>query len=79
MLAIWALYAFSGAGLIQPLPFLKPVIWIITAIYLLRGFAIIPLYFVVPKDVDSFAVWSSLIVAVFGLVHLWGVLKLANT
>ena len=28
------------------------------------------------KKINSFAVWSSTIVAIVGLVHLWGMLKL---
>ena len=76
VLIVWALYAFSGAGVIRNLPFLKPILWGITTIYLLRGFMIIPLYFIMPKEINSFAVWSSTIVAIVGLVHLWGMLKL---
>jgi hypothetical protein len=36
-LALCALYAFSGAGLVSPLPLLGSVLCVITAIYAQRG------------------------------------------
>ncbi|MEO5588742.1 MAG: hypothetical protein ABIS03_04080 [Gemmatimonadaceae bacterium] len=41
-LAIWMLYALSGAGVIRRLPFLRPALVLIAAIYLTRGFLGIP-------------------------------------
>lgn len=35
---VFGLYAFSAAGVIKPLPLLKPLVIIITALYMLRGF-----------------------------------------
>jgi hypothetical protein len=40
--AVWAAYAFSGAGLIQPLPFLRAGLVGIGAIYALRGLVLFP-------------------------------------
>lgn len=40
--ALWALYAFSGARLIGPLPLLRVVLIAICAIYLLRALALLP-------------------------------------
>ena len=37
--SIWSVYAFSGAGVVFQLPFLRWVLVAITAIYLLRGVA----------------------------------------
>ncbi|MFT5812787.1 MAG: hypothetical protein ACI9VT_000524 [Psychroserpens sp.] len=39
VLIIWSLYAFSAAGVIIQLPFVRVILVIITAIYLLRGVA----------------------------------------
>ena len=72
VLFIWALYAFSGAGLIRRFPFLKVGLVVISAIYLIRGLAFIPAYFVKPEIVDEFLVWSSLISLVYGLSYAIG-------
>ena len=37
VLGAWAVYALSGAGVIEPLPLLRPALCAITLIYLLRG------------------------------------------
>ena len=42
ILAVWMLYALSGAGVIRPLPFLRPGLVLIAAIYLGRGLLGIP-------------------------------------
>lgn len=39
--AIWAIYAFSGAGLISPLPLLRMALIAISAIYILRALALL--------------------------------------
>lgn len=45
---LWALYAFSGAGWVRRLPWLKPVLFVVGAIYALRGLVLFAdLYFVV--------------------------------
>ncbi|MFT6036842.1 MAG: putative oxidoreductase, partial [Marivirga sp.] len=45
VLAIWAMYAFSGAGYIKQLPLLKPILLAIAIIYIMRGVLGIPLVF----------------------------------
>jgi hypothetical protein len=40
--ALWALYAFSGAGLTSQLPLLRAALIAICAIYLLRALALLP-------------------------------------
>jgi hypothetical protein len=37
VLAIWAAYAFAGAGLMRTLPLMRTALVAISAIYLLRG------------------------------------------
>ncbi|MEA3002153.1 MAG: hypothetical protein QOH81_941 [Sphingomonadales bacterium] len=72
ILLLWALYAFSGAGLVRPMPLLRTGLVLIAAIYLLRAFAPVPMLILRPDRVDSFVVWSSLAVLVFGLLHAIG-------
>jgi len=70
VLAIWSLYALSGAGVIRALPLLRPALCVITAIYLLRGLVIVPLA-VLGKG-TPFWWWSSMICLLIGSVHLAG-------
>lgn len=69
MLAIWAAYAFAGAGRIARLPLLRTGLVIISAIYILRGLILIPSHLLRPELTDAFLVWSSLIVLVYGLAY----------
>lgn len=75
ILLIWAAYAFSGAGTLPRLPLLRPGLVVIAAIYLLRGFLFVPLHMWRPQHSDSFAIWSSLIVLVYGAVYAIGTFK----
>ncbi|WP_338847187.1 hypothetical protein V8J88_00535 [Massilia sp. W12] len=72
VLAGWAAYALSGAGLIRRLPWCKAALCLITAIYLLRGLALFPAWLFVPQQVGSFEIWSSLICLAYGLTHALG-------
>lgn len=73
VLAIWAAYAFSGAGLLRPLPLLRTGLVVIMAIYLARGAVLfMPATFNRPDLSPAFMLWSSLIVLIFGLVHAVG-------
>jgi hypothetical protein len=72
VLALWALYALSGARVIRRLPLVRAALCVITAVYLLRGLgfqALIP-YF--PGNSQRFWFVSSAICLGFGLVHLLG-------
>lgn len=75
VLGIWALYALSGAGVIRRLPWLKPVLCAITAVYLLRGLIIVPLLFAGHAPATAFNLWSSAICLVYGAVHLVGLIQ----
>lgn len=72
VLAIWSLYAFSAAGVIYKLPFLKTILVLITSIYLLRGVV----GFVLmnqPLGLSSeFWFWSSIICLFYGVIHCIG-------
>ena len=73
VLAIWAAYGFSGAGLIGPLPFLRFALVAITAVYLLRGMVLfVPSALRRPDLSRTFLFWSSLVVLVIGMVYAVG-------
>ena len=69
ILAIWAAYAFSGAGLLPRLPLLRTGLVVISAIYLLRGLVLIPALVINGADVMPFILWSSLIVLIYGIAY----------
>jgi hypothetical protein len=73
VLLAWSLYALSGAGVMPRLPLLRPALCAITAVYLLRGLVVVPLFLLAPEKTTAFWVWSSAICLVFGIVHLVGV------
>lgn len=73
VLALWAGYAFSGAGYIRRLPLLRTGLVVISAIYLARGAMLfMPATFDRPDLSPAFMFWSSLIVLVFGIVYAVG-------
>jgi putative oxidoreductase len=75
--AIFGLYAMSGAGRIRRLPLLRTVITATTAIYILRGFLLIPQIPLAVKhpSLIRFALFSMVSLCV-GLIHLAGLFKL---
>ncbi len=80
MLTIWALYAWSGAGVITRLPLLRLVLVLITLVYLGRalvGFTL-PWFsshpFITGNSIN-FWLTSSAICLIFGLLHLFGLIK----
>lgn len=75
VLLVWSLYALSGAGVIRRLPLLRTILVAITAVYLLRGLAIIPMMVTMPGRSLAFWLWSSAICALFGIVHAAGLRK----
>ena len=71
ILAIWAAYAFAGAGLIRRLPLMRTALIAISTIYLARGLFIVPIL----ADAQMrtpFNIWSSLIVLGYGIVYAVG-------
>ena len=75
IIALWAAYAFSGAGRIARLPLLRTGLVVITAIYLLRALLLLPLLILRPELVTAFDLWSSAIVLFYGLAHLAGLAR----
>ncbi len=70
-LAVWAAYAFAGAGVIRRLPLMRTALVAISAIYLVRGLALVPIA-LQPEVRTPFNIWSSLIVLGYGLVYAIG-------
>jgi hypothetical protein len=80
ILFIWAAYAWSAAGLLPSMPFIKLVLSTITAIYLIRGVGGIVAPFAtdhpqVKQNSTAFWIWSSAICLVIGMFHLMGVVS----
>ena len=75
VLAAWSAYAFSGAGLIAPLPLLKLALAAITTIYLLRGAVLFPILAFARNKATPFVIWSSVICLVYGIVHAIGLVQ----
>jgi ABC-type tungstate transport system substrate-binding protein len=76
ILACWAAYAFSGAGHLRRLPFLRLVLALIAAVLILRGSLFIPLLLWRPgalgavcscHGVDGFIVVTSILCLVLGV------------
>ncbi len=73
VLGLWGAYAFSAAGKIARLPLIRTALVIISLIYLARGCILLPLAIAKPHLLaDPFVIWSSLIVAIYGLMYAVG-------
>ena len=68
ILAAWAAYAFSGAGVIRRLPLLRTALVAISAVCLARALVPLPILLLWPERMDPFVLWSSMIVLALGLV-----------
>jgi hypothetical protein len=74
LLAVVAAYAFSGAGLIRQLPFLRTGLVVIAAVYMARGLILLkPSALARPDLPATFLFWSSLIVLILGLIYVIGI------
>ena len=85
-LGVWALYAFSGAGLIRRLPLLRLALTLIAAVYLARGILGIPVVLFVDdvytnqlRAKMTFMVVSSAICIGLGLCYAIGAARLWRT
>lgn len=81
LLLIWALYAFSGAGLIRKLPMLRTALVLISSVYLVRGIAgfFLPLWVDEPMvQQNSLTFWwvSSSVCCIFGGFYAVGTKRL---
>ncbi len=85
ILAIWALYAFSGAKIVIQLPFLKSVMVGISMIYIIRGVFGIPIVIYIDRPYLNelegkmmFMIFSSIFSLVCGLFYLTGTIKIRS-
>lgn len=81
---VWSGYAWSGAGLLPTMPFLKWALPLMTAVYLFRGVGglVVPFATDHPKIKQNstfFWLWSSAACLVIGIVHLVGILAVWPT
>ncbi|MEW8625972.1 MAG: hypothetical protein AB2551_09485 [Candidatus Thiodiazotropha sp.] len=74
----WALYAFSAAGVLRRLPWLKPILIVITLIYLIRGAGLLPMILISPELVDNFLIVSSIISFLIGSLHFAGIRQMGE-
>lgn len=72
VLFIWGLYAFSGAGLIRKLPLLKLALVLISAIYIIRGLLLFPIWIIKPEFINNLIIWSSIVCLIIGSAHAIG-------
>lgn len=75
VLGVWGAYALSGAGVLPHLPLLRPALCVITAVYLLRGLAFVPMRIAMPGRSTSFWLWSSAICLAIAALHLIGLIQ----
>lgn len=85
VLGVWTLYAFSGAGVIRPLPFLRFALVVIAAIYLTRGILGVPAVLFVdhPYALElrgkmMFMIFSSGICIFLGICYAAGAIVVAR-
>lgn len=75
---LWGLYAFSGAGLIRPLPLLRLGLAVIAGIYTLRGIGFVPQVFWLatsPQAVAPQEIAFSLVSLLVGIAYLVGTIS----
>jgi putative oxidoreductase len=79
VLALWALYGLSAAGVVRPLPLLRPALVLIAGVYLARGTLGIPFVLFVEnayadelKGRMTFMVVSSLVCILLGFCYAFG-------
>lgn len=76
VLALWSTYAFAGSGLIAELPYMPAALVTISAVYLLRGIALVPALVMINGEGRVFAIWSSLICLIYGMFHAIGLIQI---
>jgi hypothetical protein len=85
LLVVCSAYAFSGAGLLPPLPLLRPGLTGMAAVFLLRGVGFIVLEWLRPgslvpvsgsQGIDTFLVVSSLVCLLIGLAYALGLIAI---
>ena len=78
-LAVWSLYALSGAGVIRRLPLLRTILFAIGAIYLLRGVAVAALVPWFPANSLRFWLVTSGASTLAGVLYLLGLREITRS
>lgn len=76
--AICGFYAFSGAGIIRPLPLTKIILPLLSAIYILRGISVFPQVIFklnAPDGISTRFIIFSAVALIIGLFYLGGIIK----
>lgn len=81
---VWGAYAWSAAGFLPGMPFIKSSLTAITAIYLIRGLGglvspFITNHPIIKQNSIAFWVWSSSICLITGVFHLIGIIVIWPT
>lgn len=71
-LAIWSLYALSGAGVIRRVPLLRLALCLIASIFLIRGISFVMLMPMFPENSLTFWLVSSGICLMIGIFYAVG-------
>lgn len=79
VLLVWAAYALAGAGVLPRLPWMRAILCAISAVYLLRGLALLPMMIMMPGRSEAFWYWSSAICMGIGIVHVLGLRQAWHT
>lgn len=79
VLFVWALFAFSGAGLMRRLPMLRQGLVAISGIYLARGIGPFVAMPFMPDFASTFWVLSSSVCTLYGLAYAIGTYTAWNT
>jgi hypothetical protein len=72
VLMVWGLYGFAGGGVIRKLPLMRLCLVGISSVYLLRAVLFVPALMMTQQAVTPFAIWSSLIVLLYGICYAIG-------
>lgn len=72
ILAVWGLFAFSGAGRTRRLPLLRTALVAIAAIYLVRGLLLFPVLLSRSEAIRSPEPWASIVVLIYGTTYAIG-------
>lgn len=79
VLLVWAAYALAGAGVLPRLPWMRAILCAISAVYVLRGLALVPMMIMMPGRSEAFWYWSSAICLGIGIVHVLGLRQAWHT
>lgn len=75
---VWSLYTLSAAGVIRRLIFLKPIVYTISFLCIVRGLLPLQLWLIKPEKVSDLALYYGWGWLVVGLLSLFGIIALVK-